>query len=134
MHTVFKFIGKILSYLFDAPGAPRKNSDKYDVEGKIHPASGVRIWPDGRCACRAFRSQQGYVVYKHRGYFWAVHVQVAELYVPKPVSVKRLVVNHIDGNKLNPHADNLEWISYSENTKHAYRTGLIKKNKHVKIN
>lgn len=33
-------------------------------------------------------------------------------------------VNHIDGNKSNPHAENLEWVDRSENAKHAYTTGL----------
>lgn len=28
-------------------------------------------------------------------------------------------INHKDGNKLNNHIDNLEWSTYSENTKHA---------------
>lgn len=37
-----------------------------------------------------------------------------------------LTVNHKDGNKLNNHYSNLEFISRTENVKHAYRTGLTK--------
>lgn len=32
--------------------------------------------------------------------------------------------NHIDGNKANNGIENLEWVSASENMKHAYATGL----------
>lgn len=33
-------------------------------------------------------------------------------------------INHIDGNKSNNNLDNLEWISVSDNTKHAFRLKL----------
>ena len=40
---------------------------------------------------------------------------------------KDLQVNHKDGNTLNNNADNLEWVTKSENMKHAYESGLNKK-------
>ena len=33
-------------------------------------------------------------------------------------------INHIDGDKLNNHASNLEWATQSENIRHAHDTGL----------
>lgn len=44
-----------------------------------------------------------------------IHKLVAEVFLNKPKGVKDLVIHHKDGNKLNNHKDNLEWITNTEN-------------------
>lgn len=53
-----------------------------------------------------------------------IHRLVALAFVTKPIGCN--IVNHIDGNKLNNVADNLEWTDNGGNNKHAYDSGLRK--------
>ena len=55
-----------------------------------------------------------------------IHRLVAEHFCNKPLNYKELVVNHIDGNKLNNDYKNLEFITRSENDKHAFKLNLRK--------
>ena len=53
-----------------------------------------------------------------------VHRLVAQSFIENPDNKRE--VNHIDGNKLNNDVSNLEWVTHSENTVHAYSTNLMK--------
>ena len=53
-----------------------------------------------------------------------VHRLVAQKYLPNPDNLPQ--VNHKDGNKLNNHVDNLEWVSNRENSLHALRNGWMR--------
>lgn len=54
----------------------------------------------------------------------SVHRLVATAFIQNPKNKPE--VNHIDGNKQNNKIDNLEWVTSSENTIHAIKTGLVK--------
>lgn len=53
---------------------------------------------------------------------YLIHRLVALAFIPNPLN--KPCINHIDGNKKNHSLSNLEWVTYSENGLHAYRTGL----------
>lgn len=57
----------------------------------------------------------------------SVHRLVAEAFIPN-LNEEKNQVNHKDGNKLNNVYTNLEWVTASENPKHAY-DHLLRKNK-----
>jgi len=62
---------------------------------------------------------KGYLQVSLNGKSTTVHRLVAWKYCVG--YIKDLTVNHIDGNKLNNHKDNLEWISVKDNCVHAMK-------------
>jgi len=76
--------------------------------------------------------KQGYDSYKYpivgiykngKSKTTCIHKLVAMAFISNPNNKPQ--VNHIDGNKLNNHKDNLEWVTSSENLQHAWDTGLF---------
>ena len=76
-----------------------------------HSDKRVKLWKDG-------------VVKTH-----LVSRLVATAFTPNPEN--KGFVNHKNGNPLDNSIDNLEWVSRSENQRHAYKTGLMSWNKKV---
>lgn len=70
----------------------------------------------------AIKDGRGYLVVRMPpGVTRLVHRLVALAWVPNADPATRTQVNHIDGNTLNPRASNLEWVTCSENHRHAFQ-------------
>ena len=45
----------------------------------------------------------------------------------------KMTVNHKDGNRLNNHIENLEWLSLADNIRHGFENGLYKQDKTILV-
>ena len=61
-----------------------------------------------------------------------VHLLVATAFIPNPGN--KPVVNHMNGNKHDCRASQLEWATVAENTQHAWDNGLIRRCKKLAAN
>ena len=71
---------------------------------------------------KAQKNGKGYLRVSISGRLEFVHRLVAQKYIPNPENKPQ--VNHKDGNKLNNHYANLEWVTNYENRQHACEMGL----------
>lgn len=90
-----------------------------------------RIWSKSKkCFMKPSLTLDGYPqsvfinAFSKNGYRQSIkiHRLIALAYCENPNGYKE--VNHKDGNKLNNHASNLEWVSRSENLRHCHALGL----------
>lgn len=75
---------------------------------------------------RLFENSNGYLSFTKNNKRFLAHRMVAVAHVPNPENKE--YVNHKDGNKRNINADNLEWVSRSENELHSIRVLGNKRN------
>lgn len=94
---------------------------------RISRCGSVINWNTGRILKTS--NQNGYlgVTVKPNGrlgksYRIKIHRELAIAWIPGYFD--GAVVNHKDGNKINNDLENLEWVTSSENTLHAFRLGL----------
>lgn len=105
-----------------------KQNENYEISntGKVRNKKTKRI-------LKPWKNSRGYLIITLRNGYKSkchtVHRLVAENFILNPNNLPQ--VNHIDGNKQNNFINNLEWVSASENMKHAYKNNLctIDKNK-----
>lgn len=110
---------------------------------KFLNASNYCITEDGKLySLRVNSFMKGWVLHDYRKYSitfdsgtrkeYFAHRLVAEAYCTNDEPDTKIFVNHIDGDKLNNHKLNLEWVTPSENNYHAYEEGLsVGKKPHV---
>lgn len=117
-----KFIdSKMVSYYAS------ENGDIFSISKKVKNKRKLIL-----CVCKTGKwDKQGYLQFginvNGKTKSFKVHSVIADLFVKKPLSSEKLEINHIDGDKHNNCAKNLEWITRKENTQHAHNLNLINK-------
>lgn len=147
--NIINDIHKSYKHLKDEYGLSRDMAKKFKNklynQYELHIPNGYKQDPN---SCKHLVSEKGEIISKRtrmkitlhingRGYLQycgfnknsvRVHNSVAKAYIPNNDKSK-CCINHIDGNKCNNDVSNLEWVTHSENTRHAFVNGLIDRDK-----
>lgn len=117
----------------------------YEVStyGRIRRKKCETIYKDGRVAnfsetiLKQTPFKKGYLMaylsVKTKKYTKQVHRIVAKTFIENPEN--KATVNHIDCNKTNNNVSNLEWMTNTENMRHAFKNGCYKnRDKNIILN
>lgn len=80
---------------------------------------------------KPIKDKDGYLVIGLGKGNYKIHRLVAMAFIPNTNNYPQ--INHIDGNKRNNAATNLEWCTNAENQNHAFKIGLKKTKKFAKV-
>ena len=118
---------EIIAYICGMEKFLEKFDDKYSVtdDGRVYSYKGKRKELTGKVTKSGYRE----VLINHKGSRLYLYVNrlVETNYIQNPEGKR--TVNHKDGDKLNNHVSNLEWLSDSENLIHARDKGMLKYSK-----
>lgn len=105
--TISSQIGGILMWKV----IPVDNNYEASDDGKIREIATHKLvaqWPD----------KDGYLMATLSKHLYRVHRLIAQTFISNPNNLP--VVNHKNFQKDDNHIDNLEWVSYSDNSKHSF--------------
>lgn len=107
--------------------------DIYDLpyeisnHGIVRRKAGSRYVHKNKSHVKTYINNKGYPcinLYQHsKVHKFQIHRLIGLFFIPNPLNLPE--INHIDGNTLNHAIDNLEWVTHSQNLKHAWDTGLF---------
>lgn len=101
-------------------------SEKIDINGIVYTIfENGDVYNEERKITQRPNYKDGYACFtagkKNHRVNVKTHSVVGKLFVNNPNNLPEL--DHLDGNRMNPSADNLEWVTHQENVKRAQEKG-----------